>query len=103
MEIKKHLGGGSLRKAMAAEIMRQLAEAAKVAPTQIVERAAFALGITPRTLRVWKGPVDKGGWEELQGLGGMEKLIAVAKRSKAKKKKSKKAKKAASQTTEIRA
>jgi hypothetical protein len=64
MSVKKHLAGGSLRAVMAAEIKRCLQKYGQ--GPQPVEHAALELGITPKTLRLWKGPIEKGGWEELQ-------------------------------------
>lgn len=72
MNVKKHLEGGSLRRVMVEEIKRCFNKYQN--DSQPIERAALELGITPRTLRVWKGPEEKGGWKELQGNGGMELL-----------------------------
>lgn len=77
--IKKHLQGGSLRAVMVQEIIRVIRKYAT--QDQKYEHAALELGVTPRTLRLWRGPVDKGGWSELQGLGGIE-MLAKAVRSK---------------------
>lgn len=99
MAIKKHIAGGTLRIVMAEEIKKQLAVAANGHPDQYREVAAIALGITPRTLKVWLGPIDKGGWSELQGFGGMEKLL----KTKAKTKKKAAKKKAASKPSELAA
>lgn len=68
MSVKKHLQGGSLRKVMAAEILRALRFHGN--DSQPVDKAAMELGITPKTLRLWKGPVEKGGWQELQVPAG---------------------------------
>lgn len=87
MQVKRHLQGGTLRVAMAEEIKRVLSKYQD--QDQPVEKSAMELGISPRALRVWKGPVEQGGWEELQGRGGMERLL------KTKPKKAKKRKKAA--------
>jgi hypothetical protein len=70
---------------------------------QSVEKAALELGITPRTLRVWRGPVEKGGWTELQGFGGMEKLLKTKPKKAKKVKSTKTKKKSSSQTAEARA
>jgi hypothetical protein len=83
METKKHLEGGTLHTVMASEVKRALVEFS--GQDQYIEKAALQLGITPRTLRVWIGPVEKGGWEELQGKGGMAKLLATKPKAKAKK------------------
>jgi hypothetical protein len=62
--VKRHLEGGSLRKVMAAEIVRVIRKYA--GQSQSLEHAALELGVTARTLRIWRGPVEKGGWKELQ-------------------------------------
>ncbi len=64
MNTKKHLQGGTLRKVMVAEIFRAMKYYA--GQSNVVENAAIELGITARTLRMWRGPVAKGGWVELQ-------------------------------------
>lgn len=97
MQIKKHLNGGTLRTVMAEEIKRCIVKYAN--DDQPVEKAAMELGIAPRTLRVWKGDVSQGGWEELQGRGGMELLCKTPKKSKSKKK----AKKKVVKSSELRA
>jgi len=102
MHIKKHLSGGTLKVVMAEEIKRVFAKFS--GQDQPVEKAALELGITPRTVRVWKGPVEKGGWTELQGFGGMEKLLSTQPKTKAKKRSKKtKTKKKSSQASEARA
>lgn len=65
MERKHKLEGGTLRIVMAQEIKRTLKE---VGDTGLygMEAAAKKLGITLRTLYKYVGPVDKGGWPELQ-------------------------------------
>ena len=73
--IKKHLEGGTLRKVMAEEIIRVLTKYSD--DSQVYERAALELGITPRTLRVWRGPVEKGGWEELQVKNAVDTLMCT--------------------------
>jgi hypothetical protein len=74
--MKEHLAGGTLRKVMVVEVLRSLkSHEGKVDP------AAIELGVTPRTLRIWKH-----AWPELSA-GGMEKLSKV---TKVKKKRSKK-------------
>lgn len=76
--MKKHLEGGSLKSVMADEVRRQIL--AHSGTDQALDAAALALGITSRTLRSWLGPVDKGGWSELdefRGAGAMEKLLNV--------------------------
>lgn len=77
MSIKKHLQGGTLRKVMVNEVKRCLK--LYVGQPQSIEKAAIHLGVTPKTLRLWKGPVDKGGWEELQIPAGaaVEALMAA--------------------------
>lgn len=76
--VKKHLQGGTLRKVMAAEIFRCLKFYAN--HSQPIDMTAMELGITPKTLRLWKGPVEKGGWQELQIPAGkaVETLLRVA-------------------------
>lgn len=71
--IKKHLSGGTLRQVMVAEVQRALDKFS--GQTLAIEQAALELGITPRTLRVWRGPVDKGGWPELQVSDLMGKFL----------------------------
>lgn len=66
--VKKHLQGGSLRKVMANEILRCLSIYGN--ESQPIDKAALELGITPKTLRLWLGPVEKGGWQELQVPAG---------------------------------
>lgn len=89
MQIKKHLNGGTLRAVMVAEIKRVLAKFANEELS--LEKCAVELGLHHRTLRVWRGPIEKGGWPELQGQGGMEKVLKTKpkKRSKAVKRKKK--------------
>jgi len=102
MHIKKHLSGGTLRTVMANEIKRVLSECARTSPDNIKERAAIALGLTPRTIRVWLGPVDKGGWNELQGVvGSMEKLLKTKSVKAKKRSKKKSSKKTTSQTQSV--
>lgn len=71
--IKQHLAGGTLRKVMAKEILRVLNKH-QDAP-QRFERMAVELGVTPRTLRIWLGPMHKGGWEELQPKNVVAKVL----------------------------
>lgn len=72
--MKAHLVGGTLRTVMVAEVLRSLkANKGRVDP------AALELGITPRTLRLWKH-----SWPELS-TGGMEKLLSIASTGKSKK------------------
>ncbi len=71
--IKKHLEGGTLREVMVEEIKRVMHKHQD--HPQSVLMSACELGITPKTLRQWKGPMEKGGWKELQGYGGMEALM----------------------------
>lgn len=75
MAIKKHLEGGTLRQVMVAEISRVLTKYSE--DSQFYERAALELGITPRTLRVWTGPVKKGGWAELQPEHVVEQVLGI--------------------------
>lgn len=84
--IKKHLNGGTLRAVMVEEIKRVLTKFS--GEDQFVEKVSVELGIAPRTIRVWLGPVEQGGWEELQGKGGAEKLLGT-KPKKSKEKRSK--------------
>ena len=76
--VKKHLQGGTLRKVMATEVLRCLKLFTN--HSQPIDRAAMELGITPKTLRLWKGPVEKGGWHELQVPAGkaVETLLKAA-------------------------
>lgn len=73
MTVKRHLSGGTLRKVMAEEILRVLK--ATQGDSMALEKAALVLGVTPRTLRVWRGPVEKGGWEELQVKDAVEQFM----------------------------
>ncbi len=91
MQTKKHLEGGTLHTVMVTEVKRTLHKFS--GQDQATEKAALELGITPRTLRVWMGPEAKGGWKELQGQGGMAKVLGVKPKSKKKKKTAKKLKK----------
>lgn len=79
---KKHLAGGTLRAVMAAEILRVLEKYQD--DSQLYEKAAIELGTTPRTLRVWRGPINKGGWEELQPRNCVERLMNTVKGRKSK-------------------
>ena len=77
--VKKHMEGGTLRIVMANEVKRVLHKN-QDEPQKLV-KTALELGVTPKTLRQWMGPVDKGGWDELQVKpgDGVEKLMkAVA-------------------------
>lgn len=76
--VKRHLQGGSLRKVMANEILRCIKFYGN--ESQPIDKAAMELGITPKTLRLWKGPVEKGGWQELQVPAGeaMEAIMKAA-------------------------
>lgn len=85
MQIKKHLSGGTLRAAMVDAIKAAMASFTE--QDQQKERAAMELGLAPRTLRVWLGPEDKGGWPELQGIvGSVEKLVSTKPKTKKKRK-----------------
>lgn len=102
MQIKKHLTGGSLRRVMVAEIKAVMSEVAKTEEifSRVIDKSATELGITPRTLRVWLGPVDAGGWDELQPTrADLEKLIVTLQKKAKKARKSKKT----SQAAEVRA
>lgn len=79
--IKKHLEGGTLKQVMVREVIRVLEK--YQGDPQAILKASLELGTTPKTLRQWKGPVDKGGWSELQPTikGSVEKVLAVAKKS----------------------
>ncbi len=102
MHIKKHMSGGTLRTVMAEEIKRVFEKFST--EDMPVEKASLELGIAPRTLRVWRGPVDKGGWIELQGLGGMERLLGTKPKTKSKKRSKKKTtKKKSGHSAEARA
>lgn len=74
-QVKKHLVGGSLRRVQVDEIKRVMASHAGEA--QFIERVALELGVVPRTLRVWVGPVEKGGWPELQVHDAMSRVLAT--------------------------
>jgi hypothetical protein len=74
--MKKHLQGGSLRRVMVHEILRVMKKhAGSHSP---IASAAVELGIAVKTLRQWKGPVDKGGWSELQPdlLAGLQAVLS---------------------------
>lgn len=101
MQIKKHLSGGTLRTVMAEEIKRVIAKFS--GEDQAIEKAALELGVTPRTIRVWKGSVDKGGWPELQGYGGMERLTKAVGRASRHRTKRTRTKKKTSQAARHRA
>lgn len=77
---KQHLVGGTLRKVMAEEIIRVIQQVSRSGATQIIETSAIILGITPRTLLKWKGPVEKGGWKELQVKDAVDKMVKKVKR-----------------------
>jgi hypothetical protein len=89
--IKKHLEGGTLRAVMVSEIKRVI-EKYQDDP-QAILKSALELGTTPKTLRQWRGPVEKGGWVELQPsiVGSVEKVMAVGKKPAKKAPKKKKA------------
>lgn len=74
----KHLVRGSLRRVMAHEIRRVMSKYAGVFNATML--AAKELGITGKSLRKWKGPIEKGGWEELQPTLGdaMERIIGAS-------------------------
>lgn len=75
--MKEHLKGGTLRKVMVTEIKRVLRKNADHhAP---ILKSALELGISPKTLRQWRGPIDKGGWEELQPdlMEGLQAVLSV--------------------------
>lgn len=83
MEVKKHLSGGTLKVAMVEAVKAAVYKFA--GEGQALEKAAIELGITPRTLNIWLGPVDKGGWAELEGVkqaigtrGVVEHMLDVA-------------------------
>lgn len=75
--VKKHMEGGTLRVVMANEVKRVLHKN-QDEPQKLV-KSSLELGVTPKTLRQWMGPVDKGGWAELQVKPGeaMEKVVKV--------------------------
>jgi hypothetical protein len=60
----KHFEGGTLRMVMAKEVKRVLKKN-RHNPRPVIA-ASLELGVHHKTLRVWMGPVDKGGWAELQ-------------------------------------
>lgn len=74
----KHMVGGTLRRVMAQEVRRVMSK--YVGSYNSTQAAAKELGITSKTLRQWKGPVEKGGWEELQPTLGdaMERIVGAA-------------------------
>ncbi len=77
--MSKHMVGGTLRKVMAAEIKRVLAKHAD--HPHRIQASATILGITSKTLRQWMGPIEKGGWEELQPnlMEGLQAVLGVQK------------------------
>lgn len=79
MNIKRHLAGGTLRQVMVTEVKRVLGKYQN--SDQPLVSAALELGVTPKTLRQWRGPIDKGGWVELQIPAGeaMEAFMAATK------------------------
>lgn len=96
---RKHMSGGTLRIVMSEEIKRALSKFSKLDVFQQRMAAAAELGITWRTIMKWLGPVEKGGWEELQGNGGMAKLVGTKVTSTKKKHTTKKTKKHGRSTT----
>lgn len=72
MAYKEHLVGGTLRSVMVQEVLR-----AMKANKGHIDTAAVELGITPRTLRLWKA-----NWPELQGIGGMNVVLKTKKKIK---------------------
>lgn len=81
----KHMVGGTLRRAMANEVRRIMSKHAGAYNN--TQAAAKELGITSKTLRQWKGPVAKGGWEELQPTMGdaMDRITGAFNEKKSKK------------------
>jgi hypothetical protein len=99
---RKHLSGGTLHAVMAAEVRRVLTKYQKLSSFQQRMASAAELGTTLRTLNKWVGPVDHGGWEELQGFGGMDRILGtrtVRKKSTGKKKTSARAASRSTTTT----
>ncbi len=78
--IKKHLEGGTLKEVMVQEVKRVLNKY-QDDPAKIL-RAALELGTTPKSVRQWMGPVEKGGWAELQPdiRGSVEKVLTISKK-----------------------
>lgn len=70
---RPHLAGGTLHQAMAREVRRVLAEI-KDSGVMGMRKAAQTLGVSERVLYKWTGPIEKGGWPELQV--GMEEAMA---------------------------
>lgn len=73
----QHMIGGTLRRVMAQEVKRCLSKhSGSSKPTFL---AAQELGITTKSLRKWKGPVEKGGWKELQPTLGdaMDRIVGA--------------------------
>lgn len=62
---RDHLAGGTLRIAMANEVKRVLATIQDQGVVGMT-KAAETLGVSQRVLYKWCGPVEKGGWPELQ-------------------------------------
>lgn len=67
--MKEHLAGGTLRGVMVTEVVRSLQS-----HQGHVETSAAELGITPRTLRLWKHK-----WPELQNVATIETVLKVTK------------------------
>ncbi|UOF79052.1 heliX-turN-helix motif protein [Caudoviricetes sp.] len=72
--MKEHLVGGTLRKVMVDEVLRILRR-----HNGRVDPAAIELGITPRTLRLWKAK-----WPEFKDVtfipvGGIERVLNLEK------------------------
>lgn len=80
---------------MANEIKRVMAKhgsSGEDSAQRVIDLSAIELGISPRTLRDWLGPVSAKGWEELQvsPREAMDKLLTTpSPKKKSKKKKGK--------------
>ncbi len=73
----QHMMGGTLRRVMANEVRRVMSKYAGAHNS--TQAAAKELGITTKSLRKWKGPIEKGGWMELQPTMGdaMDRIVGA--------------------------
>lgn len=84
--IKGHLRGGSIEAFIVNRVKSMFSEL-RDDPQKLI-KISLDLGISPKTLRQWLGPIEKGGWEAFQGKDVME--VFMAKVSKPVKKSTKK-------------
>ncbi len=72
--IKGHLRGGSIEAFIVNRVKTLFAELHD--DGQKLTKISLDLGISPKTLRQWLGPIEKGGWEAFQGQNLMEVFMA---------------------------